>query len=178
MKKLLIAVDVVNDFVDGSLGTPEAVAILPNVIAKIREYEESGDGILFLRDTHDEGYLRTQEGKNLPVPHTLIGSRGWLVADAIRDVIDTDKYLNLEKDRFACTDLELFLKEIEEPFAIELIGICTGICVISNAFYIKALYPEAPISVDARCCACVTPETHQKALDIMKLCQVEIIGEG
>ena len=172
MKRILLVVDMVNDFVDGSLGTKEAVAIVPAVIAKIKEYEANGDEIVFLRDTHEENYLDTQEGKFLPVKHTIRDTNGWLVADEIRKVCDTQNYLNLEKNTFACVALKDYLEKLDEPFEVELVGVCTGICVISNAFFIKGYYPEAKIVVDSACCACVTQEAHERALEAMKLCHI------
>ena len=148
--------------------------IIPAVLEKIKAYRHAGQDIVFLRDTHFEDYLETREGRYLPVAHTIRGSHGWLVDDAIRAEIDTDAYPNLEKDTFACRALGDLIAGYKELPSIELVGICTGICVISNAFFIRALYPEADLSVDAACCSCVSRDSHEKALEIMKLCHIDI----
>lgn len=177
MKKILIVVDVLNDFVNGALGTKEAELIIPDVILKIKEAIKNGDKIIFLRDTHYDNYLETNEGQNLPVAHAIKGTHGWEIADELRKEIDTDKYPNIEKTTFACVGLKEYLEEIPNlnEYEIDMIGICTGICVISNAFFIKALYPEMKINVYEKCCACVTPESQKKAMDVMKLCHINIV---
>ena len=165
MKKTLIVVDMQNDFVDGALGTAEAVSILPAVRAKIAEYIDRGDEVIFTRDTHQEGYLQTNEGKHLPVEHCIEGTSGWEIADGLYvegcEIVD--------KPSFGYTGWS------ERDFSeVELIGLCTDICVISNALIIKALYPEIPVRVDSKCCAGVTPESHEAALVTMKMCQVDM----
>ena len=175
MKKYLIVVDMQNDFIDGALGTPEAQAIVDNVRKKIISYlNEAKEGkafIIYTQDTHYEDYLETQEGKNLPVPHCIDYTDGW----KIRKEIDLPTAMHLRKPTFGFVDWESFIDyEVEE---IELVGLCTDICVVSNAMLLKAFYPEAKITVDASCCAGVTPETHKAALTTMKMCQINVIGE-
>ena len=156
------------DFIDGALGTKEAEAIVENVKKKIALYQNNGDQIIFTRDTHKSNYLETNEGKHLPVEHCIEGTDGWNIADGleVKDAIYIDKpcfgYLNW-KDY----DLQDVL----------LVGLCTDICVVSNALIIKAVYPEISVRVDASCCAGVTPESHNAALTTMKMCQVEVYGE-
>ena len=167
--KYLIVVDMQNDFIDGALGTKEAVAIVPKVKAKI----ESFDGkVIFTRDTHREDYLSTQEGANLPVEHCIKGTDGW----QIRDELDAlRKNEAVDKPSFGSVELAEMLKNEKEKIeSIELIGLCTDICVISNAMIIKAYLPETPIEIDASCCAGVTPESHNRALDAMAVCQIKI----
>ena len=167
--KYLIVVDMQNDFIAGALGTKEAVAIVPKVKAKI----ESFDGkVIFTRDTHSVDYLATQEGKNLPVEHCIKGTDGW----QIRDELDAlRKSEAVDKPSFGSVELAEMLKnEKEDIESIELIGLCTDICVISNAMIIKAYLPETPIEIDASCCAGVTPESHNRALDAMAVCQIKI----
>lgn len=175
MKKLLVVVDMQNDFINGSLGTSEAQAIVPKVKAKIEEYHRNKQEIIFTRDTHNIDYLKTQEGRNLPVEHCIKGTEGW----QITDVLNADKmatYEHIDKPSFGFTKWNLYnaLAEYDE---IELVGLCTDICVISNALLLKAFYPEIKITVDARCCAGVTPTSHKNALEAMKMCQINIIGE-
>ena len=166
--KALIVVDMQNDFVNGALGTKEAEEIVPNVKKKIQEYAENGYSIIFTRDTHTEDYLRTNEGKNLPVIHCVKGTQGWQIFDGLE--IENCTYV--DKPTFGWTGWQGMDFE-----SIELIGVCTDICVVSNALILKALYPEIDISVDASCCAGVTPETHKAALDTMRCCQIIIKGE-
>lgn len=168
MRKTLIVIDMQKDFIDGSLGTKEAVFIVDKVKEKIKQYKENGDQIIYTRDTHPENYLETREGKYLPVVHCIKGSEGWLIPEELRvegcEVID--------KPSFGYTGWEKY--NFEE---IEIIGLCTDICVVSNALILKALYPEIKITVDASCCAGVTQESHKAALLTMKMCQIEIRGE-
>ena len=173
MQKILIVVDMQNDFIDGSLGTPEAVAILPNVKNKIESFNGK---VIFTRDTHTENYLNTSEGKNLPVPHCIKDTHGWQIADALLPY--TQDAVVIDKPTFGSLALAEYLtKENEaEPIGeITLIGLCTDICVISNAMLTKAALPEVTVSVDASCCAGVTPESHDRALDAMKVCQIQIL---
>ena len=170
MKKLLIVVDMQNDFIDGALGTREAVAIVPSVIAKIKASEAAGDDIVFTQDTHFDNYLETQEGKNLPVEHCKRGTKGW----ELHPEIGTLPGKRFEKPTFGCLELMDYVAE-KEYSEIELIGLCTDICVISNAILLKAKLPGTPIRVDSSCCAGVTPESHETALSAMKMCQIEII---
>lgn len=168
--KTLVVVDMQKDFIDGALGTKEAVAIVPNVVKKIQAYRENGDQIIFTRDTHQKDYLNTQEGRNLPVEHCIEGTEGWQIAAEL-EVKPQDLVIN--KVTFG----HVWDKEVIKGDEIELIGLCTDICVISNALGIKAVLPEIPIKVDATCCAGVTPQSHLNALEAMKMCQVEVIGE-
>ena len=167
MKKTLIVVDMQNDFIDMALGTPEAVAIVPAVKAKIAEYVKNGDEILFTRDTHFENYLETPEGKKLPVPHCIKGTKGWEIADGL--YVEGCKII--DKPNFGWPNWK---EETLEQ--VELIGLCTDICVVSNALIIKATFPEAQVTVDASCCAGVTPASHQAALTTMGMCQIDVIG--
>lgn len=166
MKCTLIVVDMQNDFISMALGTPEAVAILPKVKQKIKEYISRGDEIIFTRDTHDENYLNTTEGKKLPVPHCIKGTVGWEIADGIY----VEGCRIIDKPNFGWPDWN---KEAFE--SVELIGLCTDICVVSNALILKAQFPEIDITVDSSCCAGVTPESHEAALTTMKMCQINII---
>lgn len=169
--KYLIVVDMQNDFIDGALGTKEAVAILPAVKEKIENFNGR---VIFTRDTHEADYLSTQEGRNLPVEHCIKDSDGWQInaeLEALR------KENAIDKPSFGSVELAQRLKEYDEKEkieSIELIGLCTDICVISNAMIIKAYLPETPIAVDAACCAGVTPESHENALNAMAVCQIEI----
>ena len=168
MKKTLIVIDMQNDFIDGSLGTAEAVAIVGNVQRKIAEYKADGNEVIFTRDTHGENYLDTPEGKKLPVIHCVKGTQGWQISDKL-DAVGCDI---IDKPSFGWTHWD------ERSFdKIELVGLCTDICVVSNALILKAQFPEAEITVDASCCAGVTPETHNAALATMKMCQINVIGE-
>lgn len=174
MKKILIVVDMQNDFIDGALGTPEAEAIVSNVVEKITHFD--GD-ILYTRDTHFGNYMDTQEGKNLPVPHCIRDSLGWQIAAPVQAACDARNALGIDKLTFGSKDLPKILTE-EYPEglkSIELIGLCTDICVISNALLLKAFFPEIKISVDSSCCAGVTPQSHENALSAMKMCQIEIL---
>lgn len=168
MKKTLIVVDMQNDFIDMALGTAEAVAIVPKVKTKIEEYLKNGDEIIYTRDTHGEDYLNTPEGKKLPVPHCIKGTVGWEIADGLY----VEGCRIIDKPNFGWQGWA------DESFeAVELIGLCTDICVVSNALIIKTLFPDAEVKVDATCCAGVTPESHRAALLTMKMCQIEILGE-
>lgn len=169
--KLLIVVDMQNDFIDGTLGTKEAVAIVPNVAEKIKRARDAGWEVVFTRDTHQKNYLQTQEGKNLPVVHCILGSKGWQISDKL----DVGKSRIFDKPSFGSLDLADYVATLNDLEEIELVGLCTGICVISNAFILKAKVPEVKITVDSSCCACVTPESHATALSAMRLCQVNII---
>ncbi|SCL84320.1 cysteine hydrolase family protein [Sporanaerobacter sp. PP17-6a] len=175
MNKVLIVIDMQNDFIDGALGTKEAMGILPDVIQKIKDFEGN---IIYTRDTHKKDYLSTQEGKYLPVEHCIEGTYGWELQKDIKQLMEDTKSTVYNKNTFGSKELAQQLvkmnenKPVEE---IELIGLCTDICVISNALTIKTFLPEVKISVDAKCCAGVTPESHQNALNAMKMCQIQII---
>jgi nicotinamidase-related amidase len=170
MKKLLVVVDMQNDFISGSLGTKEAEAIVSNVKRKIEEYEAAGDEIVFTLDTHEDNYLETQEGKNLPVKHCIRGTDGWEIDDRLKEF----QGKRFEKVTFGSMTLGEYAAE-KEFESIELAGLCTDICVISNAMIIKAAVPETPVIVDASCCAGVSPESHENALNAMKVCQIKVI---
>lgn len=168
--KTLIVVDVQNDFVTGSLGTPEAQAIIPNIKKKIVKYRENGNPIIFTQDTHYPDYLRTNEGKHLPVLHCIEGTNGWQIVDNLYDKKDE----KICKRTFGCL---VWNPSISYSDEIEIIGLCTDICVISNALILKAMYPNIEITVDTSCCAGATPHGHKSAIEVMKTCQVNIIGE-
>ena len=174
--KALIVVDMQNDFIDGSLGTKEAVSIVPKVKKKIDAARTEGREVIFTRDTHYDDYLETNEGKHLPVEHCIEGTEGWRIHPAIADSLK--KAVFVVKPTFGSVKLmEMLKKENEkEEISVELIGLCTDICVISNALLLKAAMPEITISVDARCCAGVTPEKHAAALETMRSCQIEVIN--
>lgn len=168
MKKTLVVVDMQKDFIDGALGTKEAVAIVDNVKKKIAMYKENGDEIIFTRDTHQTNYMETNEGKHLPVEHCIEGAAGWEIGEGL----EVEGALYINKPSFGYMNWKDY--NLEE---VEIIGLCTDICVVSNALIIKATFPEIKVSVDASCCAGVTPESHAAALTTMKMCQVEVIGE-
>ncbi len=165
MKKTLIVVDMQKDFIDGALGTKEAVAIVENVRKKIAKYQANGDEIIFTRDTHQPNYLETNEGKHLPVEHCIEGTEGWQIGEGL----EVEGAIYIDKLSFGFMNWKDY--DLEE---VEIVGLCTDICVVSNALIIKATYPEIRVSVDASCCAGVTPESHEAALTTMKMCQVEV----
>lgn len=165
--KALIVVDMQNDFIDGSLGTKEAVAIVPKVKQKIADARAKGSEVIFTRDTHYDDYLQTNEGKHLPVVHCVEESKGWEISSEL----DASSSTIINKNTFGYTGWTDF--DFEE---VELVGLCTDICVVSNALIIKALFPEIKVSVDASCCAGVTPEAHEAALATMRSCQIEIVN--
>ena len=171
MQKVLVVVDMQNDFIDGALGTKEAVAIVPGVKEKIENF----DGVvLFTRDTHETYYLDTQEGKKLPVPHCIRDTEGWQIRSELDALRKTE---TMDKETYRSTDLtgeQVAMNEDNEIESITFVGLCTDICVISNALLAKASLPEVPIIVDAKCCAGVTPESHENALKAMEACQIQI----
>ncbi|MBO5408370.1 MAG: cysteine hydrolase [Clostridia bacterium] len=173
MKHLLIVVDMQKDFVDGALGTPEAVAIVDNVCAKIHNF--NGD-IIVTYDTHHQDYMNTREGKHLPVPHCIKGTPGWELDAKIQTALSEKSYHIIEKPTFGSVTLPEYVKKHYSPseLKIELIGLCTDICVVSNALLLKANFPETDIAVDSTCTAGVTPESHEAALTTMKMCQITI----
>lgn len=164
--KTLIVIDMQNDFIDGSLGTKEAEAIVYNVKKKIEKYQDNKEQIIFTRDTHYENYLETNEGKKLPVEHCIKGTYGWQIKDGLM-VEDAEI---IDKPSFGYTEWGKF--DFSE---IEIVGLCTDICVVSNALILKALFPDAKICIDSSCCAGVTKETHNSALETMKMCQIDIL---
>ena len=174
MKDYLIVVDMQNDFIDGSLGTKEAVEIVGRVAEKVRSFDGE---VIFTRDTHGEDYLQTQEGKRLPVVHCVKDSAGWQIREGLEEIRPCTV---LDKPTFGSTELGVLLarRDLEETIgSVTLVGLCTDICVISNALLIKAFLPETPIVVDAACCAGVTPQSHLGALEAMKMCQITIENE-
>lgn len=174
MKNILIVVDMQKDFVDGALGSKEAVAIVDNVVKKIEGFD--GD-IIVTYDTHEKEYMQTQEGRKLPVPHCIRDTEGWALDKKVQQALDKKEYYPLEKPTFGSTALPLYIKEKygSEEIEIELIGLCTDICVVSNALLLKASLLETEISVDSSCCAGVTVESHNAALTTMKMCQINVI---
>lgn len=174
MKHFLVVVDIQKDFVDGSLGTTEAVAIVEPAAEKIKNFK----GEIFVTyDTHYEDYLNTAEGKKLPVSHCIKGTDGWQLDSKIAAALKGREYIEVIKNTFGSKDLPQMIATAAngEDFDIELIGLCTDICVVSNALYLKANFPEKEITVDSAACAGVTPETHKAALDTMRCCQINII---
>ena len=180
MNKVLVVVDMQKDFVDGTLGTKEAVAIVPHVEAVAKTYLEAGDYVCFTQDTHTEDYLNTSEGKNLPVVHCVKGTDGWTLTKPLQLLLEgytKDKdYVMLEKPIFGSTALVEYIRRVEQsgPVEVMMLGLCTDICVVSNALLLKSFYPEMPITVDVRGCAGVTPQTHEAAITTMKMCQITI----
>ena len=173
MKRFLIVVDMQKDFVDGALGTREAVAVVPAVVRKIRSF----DGEIFATlDTHETDYMQTAEGQKLPVPHCIRGTDGWQLDAQIASALRGTNCCTVEKHTFGSVDLPQLLLDAAngEDFSVELIGLCTDICVVSNALLLKAHFPEKRIAVDPACCAGVTPALHEAALQTMASCQIEI----
>ena len=177
--KILVVIDMQNDFLDGALRNEEAIKIIDDVCSKIEEYKNSNALILATRDTHYDNYMETNEGKNLPVPHCIYNTHGWEINDKIKMSLGDAKVF--DKPTFGSVELANYLydnyKENEGKLDIELCGVCTDICVISNAMLIKAAMPEVPLIVDAACCAGVTPQSHKNALEAMKMCQIRIDNE-
>lgn len=175
MRKVLVVIDMQNDFIDGALGTKEAQSIVPKVVEKIKEYDSWN--VYLTRDTHYENYLDTQEGRNLPVVHCVEGTDGWQLHPRVAEA--AGKAMIVDKPTFGSNKLAgiLMSERAQEALEIELVGVCTDICVVSNALLFKAAMPEAPITVDASCCAGVTPQRHKAALETMKACQIKVINE-
>ena len=172
MRKILLVIDMQNDFIDGSLGTKEAVEIVDNVVNKIKQYDIQN--VFVTMDTHKENYMNTQEGKYLPVEHCIKGTNGWELNAKIKEAVNGAKIY--EKPTFGSTKLAEDIKAIadKEEIEIEVVGLCTDICVISNALMIKAFLPEVKISLDPKCCAGVTADKHNAALEVMRSCQINI----
>lgn len=171
MREFLIVVDMQNDFIDGALGTAEAVQIVPKVAERVKNFAGK---VIFTRDTHEHDYLQTQEGRNLPVAHCIRGTNGWQICKALADRCTEPP---VDKPTFGSAELAARLRDEHacEPIdRITLIGLCTDICVISNAMLIKAFLPEVTVAVDAACCAGVTPQSHLNALQAMKMCQIQV----
>lgn len=176
MEKILIVVDMQKDFVDGALGTKEAVKIVDNVVKKI---ESSNCDIIVTYDTHPENYMETQEGRYLPVAHCIKGTDGWKLDAKVQNALNNKPYTSIEKPTFGSIELPQYIKSHynTEELEIELVGLCTDICVVSNALLLKANFLNAVISVDSTCCAGVTPESHNAALTTMKMCQINVMSE-
>ena len=174
MRRILIVIDMQNDFIDAALGTREAVAIVEAVKDKIRSYPAAD--VIATMDTHGKNYMQTQEGKYLPVPHCIRETEGWQIRPDIADLLTEAKIY--EKPTFGSTALAADLRDLseKEEIELELVGLCTDICVVSNALLLKAMMPEVKISVDASCCAGVTPEKHLAALETMRSCQIQVIN--
>ena len=168
--KVLVVVDMQYDFINGSLGSPEAISIVSNVINKIKEFNNNNDEIIYTKDTHYDNYLNTLEGKNLPVEHCIKNTNGWNIPD---EIYLKDKIV-LEKETFGSVKLIEYLKTIDFD-EIQFIGLCTDICVVSNVLLTKATFPTKRIIVDSLCCAGVTPKSHAEALNTMKMCQIDVI---
>lgn len=171
MNNILVVVDMQNDFIDGALGTPEAVAIVPHVAEKIRNFQGR---VIFTRDTHGKDYMQTREGKHLPVPHCIKDTDGWQISSELRDLCG----FVIDKPCFGSMELAELLVRENEKQAIDsvcFVGLCTDICVISNAMIVKSALPEIDVIVDSACCAGVTPQSHLNALEAMKMCQIELI---
>ena len=169
--KVLAIIDMQKDFIDGALGTKEAVAIVPKVAARLAQARADGETVVFTRDTHHADYLLTQEGRKLPVPHCLEGTDGWQI-DAALAVEDAPIF---DKPGFGSPALIEYLRSLPALEGVEFIGLCTDICVITNAMMTKVALPEVPLSVRADCCAGVTPQSHETALQAMRMCQISIV---
>ena len=168
--KYLIVVDMQVDFTTGALGSPHAAAIIPHVVERVKSFDGR---VIFTRDTHEQNYLQTQEGTKLPVVHCVKDTDGWQICDDLRPYAE----FVTDKETFGAVHLPQLLRDMSEPIdSITLCGLCTDICVISNAMILKAAFPEVPIAVDASCCAGVTQESHQTALDAMRAVQIDILN--
>lgn len=175
MNKYLIVVDMQNDFIYGPLGNEETQKIVPYVMEKIKNFKGT---IIFTKDTHHQDYLDKQEGKNLPIPHCIADSNGWELIDGLEEIAKKRNFKIYNKETFGSVWLAKDLKSEnskQEIESIEFIGVCTSICVLSNALLCKAYLPEVPLIVDKKCCACVTPESHNAALTAMKMSQIKVI---
>ena len=187
--KVLVLVDCQNDFIDGALGTPEAQAIVPKVVDKLNNYEDKRNTlVLFTKDTHYGNYMDTLEGNMLPVPHCIEGTHGWSINREIKNAVKNNRFLSYSsteiiksrvyKNTFGSDVLQqLFIYHKDEIEEVEFCGLCTDICVISNVLMARMALPNVKITVDASCCAGVTPEKHLAALEVMKSCQIEIVNE-
>ncbi len=178
-KRLVVVVDMQKDFIDGALGSFEAVKIVDNCKRRLQKAAADSDIVIFTRDTHGEDYMQTEEGKNLPVEHCLKGSAGWEIDSALTEEVPGARVF--DKETFGSRNLGEAAAELVskgEIDSIELFGLCTDICVISNALLIKAFCPNTPVYVDASCSAGVTPESHDTAIKAMESCQIHILGKG
>lgn len=177
MKKILVVVDMQNDFIDGLLGTEEARNIVEPVCEKIIEF---GGQIFVTQDTHSDNYLETLEGRHLPVEHCIANTEGWLINSFIRNALKSKNYAFIEKEIFGSMKLvDKIAKILDKGVkgSIEIVGLCSDICVVSNALMLRSVFPNTEITVDASCCAGVTPEKHKAAMEVMKSCQINVIGE-
>lgn len=173
MNKLLLVIDMQKDFIDGALGTPEARDIFPRVVEKIKAHGAAGGDVLFTKDTHGEDYMETTEGRHLPVAHCIKGSPGWMLHGELEELALEIDAIILEKPTFGSIPCAEYIKSLNYD-EVEIIGLCTDICVVSNALILKAVAPDLPVAVDPQCCAGVTPESHLAALETMKMCQVKV----
>lgn len=169
MKKLLVVVDMQNDFIDGALGSPQATAIVPYVTTKVRQALDAGDEVVFTMDTHLPTYLSTQEGQHLPVLHCVKGTFGWQLYPSLQPYAKKV----FEKPGFGSEELIQYIRESSFDL-VEFVGLCTDICVVTNALMLKGALPELPIVVDAAGCAGVTPQSHEEALHTMKMCHIDV----
>lgn len=177
MEKILVVVDMQNDFIDGLLGTEEARSIVEFVYGKIIEF---GGQIFVTQDTHSDNYLETLEGRHLPVEHCIANTEGWLINSFIRNALKSKNYAFIEKETFGSMKLvDKIAKILDKGVkgSIEIVGLCSDICVVSNALMLRSAFPNTEITVDASCCAGVTPEKHKAAMEVMKSCQINVIGE-
>lgn len=180
VNKILVVIDMQEDFVNGALGTDEAKAIVPKIKSKIRDYNTNINLVWATQDSHQKNYLATQEGQHLPIQHCIRDTDGWrIIPELGKEYIDEVFY----KNSFGSTDMILSIeRELESTISaateIEFVGVCTDICVVSNALLVKTMFPEMKITVDASCCAGVTPQKHKAALEVMKSCHIDIINEG
>ena len=178
-KRLVVVVDMQKDFIDGVLGSAEAVKIVDNCVKRLEKAKADGDIVIFTRDTHGDDYMQTEEGKNLPIPHCIKRTDGWNIDPRLSGICDGASYI--DKDAFGSRSLGLLafdMCKLGDIDSIELFGLCTDICVISNAFLVKAFCPNIPIYVDAACSAGVTPESHDNAIRAMESCQIHILNKG
>ncbi|MBQ0025956.1 MAG: cysteine hydrolase [Lachnospiraceae bacterium] len=177
MIKVLVVVDMQNDFVDGALGSEEAQRIVPAVVEKIKAFD--GDELFVTYDTHFDNYMQTLEGQKLPIPHCIEDTEGHELYPAVKEALNGKRYTDIIKAGFGSFSMSRSLKDKYpgEEIEVEMIGLCTDVCVVSNAIIMRAGFPNARITVDARCCAGVTPEGHKAALETMRNCQIDIIGE-
>lgn len=176
MSKILVVIDMQNDFITGSLGSKEATEIVKNVVQKIKSYQAAGDLVFYTRDTHDTNYLETEEGKNLPIEHCIKDTWGWQLEDEIAKTVKEQDHI-YNKETFGSLKLGERLQKIaqeDKNLTIELVGLCTDICVISNALLIKAYLPQTPVTVDTTCCAGATKKGHEIAIETMKICHIHI----
>ncbi len=172
--KFLVVIDMQNDFLSGALGNPDTLAVVPNMVERVKSAMAEGREILYTLDTHSENYMDTQEGANLPVPHCIKGTEGHKLVAELAQLIDESKAV--EKVTFGSQELPKRIAEIcDMPEEIELAGVCTDICVISNAMILKAFFPETKITVNENCCAGTSADSHKRALEAMKVCQITVI---